>query len=92
MLIRYWLEVSPFPHPTALNLGAGVTAFSLADAVGLLRAQVGELSDPVKVTENVDISTLDSKHVQPNIGNTTIRGVWFPIASRRRYRPFDPNE
>jgi hypothetical protein len=33
----------------------------------------------VQVVENVDVSTLDQKHVLPNIGDVTVRGVWFPL-------------
>jgi hypothetical protein len=31
-----------------------------------------------RVTEDVDVSTLDEGHVLPNIGIPTMRGVWFP--------------
>jgi hypothetical protein len=62
-------------------MGCGVTAYDLADARKLLQEQVfsnygAELID--EVIEDIDISTLDDKHVRPNMGNPVVRGVWFP--------------
>jgi len=34
--------------------------------------------DAVKVTEDVDVSTLDAGHVLPNMYPPNERGVWFP--------------
>jgi hypothetical protein len=30
------------------------------------------------VVEDVDVSQLDAGHVLPNMGDPTLRGVWFP--------------
>jgi hypothetical protein len=62
-------------------MGAGVTAFDVEDARGLLGAQV--FTDcPVppirRVVEDVDAGTLDPWLVLENMLPPTDRGVWFP--------------
>jgi hypothetical protein len=47
----------------------------------LLREQVfrGEpMPEILEVSQDIDVSTLDSGHVLPNIGSVVNRGVWFP--------------
>jgi hypothetical protein len=61
--------------------GYGVTAFDYLDAVQLLRERVFSGKDlPAigSVIEDVDISTLDDRHVRPNMGVPVWRGVWYP--------------
>jgi hypothetical protein len=80
-LNRYWFTFEGFAKPTPLNLGCGVTAYDYDDAIYLLRKRVFRGKDPPRIvgcTENVDVSTLDTKHVLPNIGLVTARGIWFP--------------
>jgi hypothetical protein len=80
-LKRYWFNFEKFGRPTPLNLGCGVTAYDYGDALNILRARVfagKELPAIVGYTEDVDMSALDQKHVLPNMGLVTIRGVWFP--------------
>ena len=80
-LRRFWFTFEPFQTPTALNLGCGVTAGDYTDAVELLRKRVfrdSELPSIRKVIEDIDISTLDSRHVLPNMNPPNARGVWFP--------------
>jgi hypothetical protein len=63
-------------------MGCGVTAHDYDDALALLRETVfggAELPKVAAVAEDVDISTLDVRHVRPNMGNPTMRGVWFPM-------------
>ena len=73
LLKRYWFATKP-------GLGYGVTAESRDDAEELLRSfgypRNGEAV--LNVTENIDLVTLDSKHVLPNSGPSAVRGVWFP--------------
>ena len=73
MLKRYWFATKP-------GLGYGVTAESRDDAEALLRSfgypRNGEAV--LNVTENIDLGTLDPKHVVPNSGPSVVRGVWFP--------------
>lgn len=80
-LKRYWFNFEKFGKPTPLNLGCGVTAYDYDDAVNLLGQRVftgKELPRIAGYTEDVDVSTLDQKHVLPNIGLVTVRGIWFP--------------
>jgi hypothetical protein len=71
LLTRYFFE-------RRTGFGYGVSAYSEQDAVDLLAAAQLEISDIVHVIANVDMSTLDQKHVVPNIGPPSFRGVWFP--------------
>jgi hypothetical protein len=68
-------------HP--INLGCGVTAFDIDDAMLLIRRAFPDLSlqTPLDVTENIDVSTLDAGHVVPNMGNIFVRGIWWPNTS-----------
>jgi hypothetical protein len=80
-LRKYWFRFQRFAKPTPLNLGCGVTAYNYDDALALLAARVflGEPVPPIaQVIEDVDISTLDPKHVLPNLETPVQRGVWFP--------------
>jgi hypothetical protein len=81
LLRRYWFAFKAFPHPTALNLGCGVTAYSYEDALHLLRERVFPASDLPEIVDfkvDVDVTRLDSNHVVPNLGLVVDRGVWFP--------------
>jgi hypothetical protein len=73
MLKRYWFATKP-------GLGYGVTAESREEAAELLRSfgypRNGEAV--LAVTENIDLDTLDPKHIMPNAGPSVVRGVWFP--------------
>jgi hypothetical protein len=90
-LNRYWLEFERLSTPTPLNLGCGVTAYDLEDGVGIVSSTIfGDSKMPLilKIQSDVDVSLLDAKHVIPNIGDVTVRGVWFPngyqFEARRR--------
>jgi len=78
---RFWFTFSGDHHISALNLGCGVTAADRAHAERLLR----EVAFPIygvrkveAVVEDVDIRTLDEKHVRPNMGDPSREGVWWP--------------
>ena len=76
-LRRYWIKFAT-PAPVGFTLGCGVTAFSETGARELaLKACDGE---PVitSIVADIDISTLDAKHIIPNTGDCTRPGVWFP--------------
>lgn len=81
-LKRLWFEFERKNFPTALNLGFGITAFDYKDAVKILRTQVfikSELPTILRCEENIDISTLDERHIRPNMRPPNLRGVWFPL-------------
>ena len=80
-LRRYWFNFEKLSKPSPLNLGCGVTAYDYDDAINLLCQRVfagKELPRIVEYSEDVDVSNLDQKHVLPNIGLVTSRGIWFP--------------
>jgi hypothetical protein len=81
MLKRYWFKFTTLP-PSPLNLGCGVTAYNYDDALALLKEQVFADRDPIpgitSFVEDVDISSLDEKHVRSNMGVPVKRGIWFP--------------
>jgi hypothetical protein len=80
---RFWLTFESSPAvPRAVSHGCGVTTFNYDDALELLREKVftdGPMPLPTSVKEDVDISELDPGHVRPNMGDPTVRGIWFPI-------------
>ena len=81
-LKRYWFRFATIPRPTPLNLGCGVTARDYDEAFGMLKARVfagAALPSVVECVEDVDVQTLDTKHVLPNLGVVAERGVWFPL-------------
>lgn len=95
-LHRYWFEFDAREPADRERLahrfllaGCGVTAWNEEDARWLIREHLfeGEPLPPIRsITEDVDISTLDPKHVRPNMGLCVWRGVWFPAvpdAARR---------
>lgn len=84
-LRRYWFEFDQSiatPHPIGTLLGCGVTAYSKDDAIELLRERVfKQLPMPTlrECDEDVDLAMLDTKHVLPNSGDPSTRGIWFPL-------------
>ena len=82
-LTRFWFKFEKLSSPSVVNLGCGVTAFSVADAEDLLRNSVfhGQRMPMIAAIEDIDVSELDSRHVLPNIGQVAQRGVWFPQIS-----------
>jgi hypothetical protein len=83
LLRRYWIEfedtTGTFTAPRWPKV-CGVTAYSLDDALRVIRDRFGlRTAQPGirQLIEDVDVSTLDAKHVLPNIGVVVWRGVWF---------------
>ena len=85
ILHRYWYKFKltiDDPHPIGTLLGCGVTASSLDEALAILREQVfrsDTLPHLEKSIEDVPLSEIDPKHVLPNCGEFSRRGVWFPL-------------
>jgi hypothetical protein len=95
LLRRYWIEfdVAPPNQPPAGAIQhdgdypwwmerCGVTAYSLDDALELVRQQLWKCEatlPPIrKVIEDVDVSTLEDRYVLTHMGPPIWRGVWFP--------------
>jgi hypothetical protein len=80
-LKRYWIRFQSVLPYDSLDLGCGVTAYTYDDAINILRDTTFKGKAPLQVDtviEDVDISTLDQKHVVPNMEPPVWRGVWFP--------------
>ncbi|WP_147414346.1 hypothetical protein [Sphingomonas gilva] len=80
-LRTFWIDFEKLDKPTPLNLGCGVSAFSREEAIGLIQRYIfGNRTMPVilNIIDDVKLSDLDKKHVAPNIGSTSVRGIWFP--------------
>lgn len=81
-MIRFWFEFEDTSIPTGTLMGCGVTAYDFHDAISIVQNKIfgNNLLPRIKsVVENIDVSTLDSGHVQPNILPTIVRGIWFPV-------------
>ena len=81
-LHRFWVKFKNPPSFSPLNMGCGVTAYSRDDVLAQVRASslmpvAGLEIDGV--VENVAIDSLDARHVRPNMGDASQRGVWFPL-------------
>ena len=73
-LRRFW-----FPLPR--DFGIGVTAASEAEARALAEeARVRYFPDQAlgAVVPDIDLATLDAKHMLNNAGPVVVRGVWYP--------------
>ena len=82
MLRRYWFLFGG--EPTDLRYfsqGCGVTAYNYEDAIHLLKEYAFKdqtLPEIKSAMEDFDVSTIEDKHIWPNIGVTVQRGVWHP--------------
>ena len=86
MLTRYWITFVPSDEllSYSLGIGAGVTAFDDRDAVSLLEGAFGCESLPAiqSISPDVCFDDLERDHVQKNLGNMAVRGVWYPNCNR----------
>jgi hypothetical protein len=88
-LHRFWFTFAISPGElgqhysyAGLGYGCGVTAYSLEDALNVLRQELFR-DDPLpeieQVVEDVNVGALDPGHVLPNMRSPDERGIWFPI-------------
>jgi len=75
----YWITITRHPRPTPLNLGAGITANSVSDARLLFEAAFGAQFQIEAINPIEDMRNIEQKHVAPNMGNWSKRGIWFPL-------------
>lgn len=97
-LHKYWFQFDlsmSDPHPLGTLIGCGVTASSKEQALELLRERVFQspsLPSIKKCIEDVEVSELDAKHILPNLGDPSQRGIWFPLgydsSEKSRQEPF----
>lgn len=81
-LTAFWI-VPPSPHGP---LGFGVTAWSLDDALRIIRAlgygcYLPDSPRALRVTEGVTVAGLDQPHVVANMGPIVVRGMWYPFVT-----------
>jgi hypothetical protein len=80
VLHRFWIEFDSDQAPLSMQLGCGVTAYDREDAMRLVADTLGSKPpQPLRITEDVDVSTLDAGHVLPNMHAPNVRGIWFPM-------------
>lgn len=80
LLTAYWI-VPPErrgPH------GFGVTAYSLDDALNIIRSlgyadYLPQDLSSLKITEGVRYADLEANHVRANMGPIVVRGLWYPF-------------
>ncbi len=80
-LRRFWIRFRAIPAYDSLRLGCGVTAYSYDDALSIMRSTVFKGKDMPsvdEVIEDVDVSSLDQKHIAPNMEPPIWRGIWYP--------------
>jgi hypothetical protein len=87
ILRRYWFEFDFSERERSYGWfylpadGCGITAYDFDDALTILRyflLREDGLPTFSRVIEDVDVSTLDMKHILPNAGVPVWRGVWYP--------------
>jgi hypothetical protein len=79
-MLRFWIRFQHQPY-SIFNLGCGVTAYDVTDAMKIVDEMVISKNPDLAVLdwlENIDVSALEDKHVRQNMGNPAMRGVWFP--------------
>jgi hypothetical protein len=80
-LRRFWFKFAGIKPYHSLRLECGITAHGRDGAINILRSTVfagQEFPRIESVAEDVDIRTLDQKHVIPNMEPPIWRGIWFP--------------
>jgi hypothetical protein len=75
LLISYWIKGTDPRGP----YGFGVTAWSLEDAVALIRAEGYSIEEETaEARANVFPHDVDWFHTPVNAGPAVFRGVWYP--------------
>lgn len=83
-LQKFWIQFERMEGLSFLNLGCGVTGHSREDAIDLAQRCLADLSPGsdlpkvLRVVEDIKFDELEQGHVAPNIGDMSIRGVWYP--------------
>ena len=90
-LHRYWFEFEGAPEGVTFGLvlttppwkliGVGVTGFDETDCRAMISEKLlrgGPMPPLRRVVRDIDMSTLDERHVLPNMGVAVWRGIWFP--------------
>jgi hypothetical protein len=82
---KFWFEfdfVGVNNVPNGVDMGIGVTAFNYDDAISILNLKVFKtyrLPTIKKMTEAIDIATLDKQQILTATLPDNLRGVWYPL-------------
>ena len=79
LLTPYWIKIPSRPNGP---LGFGVTAWSLDDALAIIRVRGYTLPDDpreMQIHDNVAYGALH-RHVQQHMGPIVVRGIWYPFS------------
>lgn len=77
-LTAFWIV----PPDSSGPRGYGVTAFTLSDALSIIRRFGCQLPDDLstlRIIEGIRVADLDDFHVVPNMGPIVVRGMWYPL-------------
>lgn len=77
-LTAYWIDG---PDPKG-PLGYGVTAFSLTDAVEIVRRAGYQLPDEasaLQIRADVKPADIEHRYVREHMGPIVVRGLWYPF-------------
>jgi hypothetical protein len=78
MLTAFWIAG---PDPKG-PLGYGVTAFSLTDALEIVRRAGYQLptdTSTLRVREGIKPIDIEHHHVREHMGPIVVRGLWYPF-------------
>ena len=84
-LHRYWIEFDLTHYadpPMSIAMGFGITARTEEQALAMVQERVfggRPLPEMKSIARDLDVSTLDPKHIRPNMGNPAVLGIWFPM-------------
>lgn len=79
-LHRYLIHFTP-ANDEHLATPIGVTAFSIDDALSIIRDDwhLDRDPTPIGVDEDVDLSSIPDGYWKAPVGPTSIRGIWYPM-------------
>lgn len=79
-ILRRYLLHFRWPNEFDLTTPIGVTAFSVDDAISIIREAHRLTNDPVpmRVDEDVDLSTIPTTFWKAPLGQPNWRGIWYP--------------
>jgi hypothetical protein len=78
LLTSYWIKTPYLTGP----IGFGVTAYSLDDAVRIIRGWGFELPEDLNlltIREEITVADLDQFNVVARMGPIVNRGLWYPF-------------
>jgi hypothetical protein len=77
----FWIKFSNLSNFNPLNIGCGVTAKDETDAKIIILQNFGDAvySAIFSISILSSFEMINDKHVVPNMGDYSKRGIWFPL-------------